>query len=596
MNCKLGRIWIALGLTVTGTFASIIHQATDVSSLNLKFDFIVVGGGTAGNVIANRLTENEHHSVLVLEAGGSDQNILNIEVPFFCIRATPNTAQDWNYTTTAQTGLGGRSLAYPRGFVLGGSSSVNSMIYTRGSKDDYDRFARVSGDEGWSWNSLIPYMRKNERFTSPVNRNTTAEFNPAVHSFSGINSVSLPGFPRDTDARVFKAASALGDEFPFNIDMNSGDTLGIGWTQSTIRNGSRSSSVTSYLAPRYISRPNLHVMLNTRVTRILQSGPGAKSAFQTVEYASSAGGIRFRATAAKEVILSAGSIGTPHILMHSGIGDSHSLASLGIAPVHNLPSVGKNLTDHPIVRLSWLVNSTDTFDNIARNATLAADELEQWNTTRTGPLVDSIASQIGWLRLPENSSIIQEFGDPSAGPLSGHLELLFENGVVGTPPPTGNYYTMSTAVVSPTSRGSITLNSSNPFDPPLISPNLLASQFDLLTLREAVRTIQRFAQASTWVGYIISPISVNTTAPDSELDAYIRSHASTIFHPVGTAAMSARGAKYGVVDPDLTVKGLKGLRIVDASVLPFIPAAHTQAAVYIFAERAADLIKASFAG
>ncbi|KAJ7650955.1 alcohol oxidase [Roridomyces roridus] len=561
----------------------------NVSQLNgLKFDFIVVGGGTAGNVIANRLTENPSVSVLVLEAGGSNADVLNIIVPFFNVKATPNTAQDWNFTTTPQVGLGNRAIAYPRGFVLGGSSSVNSMAYTRGSKDDYDRWAKVAGDSGWSWDNVIPYIRRNERFTPPPAANTTQTYDPAAHSLTGINSVRLPTFGRATDALVLNAAASLGQ---LNKDMNSGTPLGFGWIQQTVKNGSRSSSATSYLAPQFIGRPNLHVMLNTRVTRILKNGSGA---LQTVEFAQKAGGARFQITASKEVILSAGSIGTPSILLHSGIGDATELSQLGIPLVHNLPSVGKNLTDHPIVRVSWFVNSNTTFDDAERNATVAAEVFAQWNTTRTGLLSDSTSSQIGWLRLPESSPILRGVTDPSSGPLSPHIELIFADGISVSPPPTGHYLTISAAVVSPTSRGSLALNSTDPFAQPVINPNLLGSPVDVAIQRAAIRSAQNFIKAPAWAGYILAPFSLNDTASDEEVDAFSQTHASTLDHPVGTAAMSARGADYGVVDPDLIVKGLRGLRIVDASVFPFIPAAHTQAATYIVAERGADLIKASF--
>ncbi|KAJ7049707.1 GMC oxidoreductase-domain-containing protein, partial [Mycena amicta] len=188
------RIQILLSVSVyaLGARAAIWENVSDLENLNKKFDFIVVGGGNAGNVVANRLSENPKHSVLVLEAGGSDAGILALEAPLLCITATPDTAQDWNYTTTPQVGLNNRAVSYPRGYVLGGSSAVNYMVFTRGSKEDFDRFARVADDQRWSWDALIPYMRKSERFTPPADHhNTTGQFNPAVHGFNGINSVTL---------------------------------------------------------------------------------------------------------------------------------------------------------------------------------------------------------------------------------------------------------------------------------------------------------------------------------------------------------------------------------------------------------------------
>ncbi|KAJ7773871.1 aryl-alcohol oxidase-like protein [Mycena metata] len=534
---------------------------------------IIEDGGTAGNVVANRLSENPDHSVLVLEAGGSNAGVLDIIVPFFGPLATPNTPQDWNYTTAPQVGLNGRSVPYPRGFVLGGSSSVNYLVYSRGSKEDFDRFAKVTEDEGWSWDRLIPYQRKNERFSPPVDgHNTTGQFNPAVHGFHGINTVSLAGFPSPIDSRVFQTTTEL-EEFPFNLDYNSGLPIGVGWAQSTIKNGSRSSSATSYLAAEFVNRPNLHVLLHARVTRVLPSG---LNAFHRVEFAQDTKGPRYTLTAKKEIILSAGTVGTASILMHSGIGNSSTLSALGIQPLHDLPCVGQEISDHDLLGLGWLVNSNSTtFETAAHNATLAAEQLAQWNNSRTGPLVDNPLSQIAWLRVPDNSSAFQQAGDSAAGPNSPHYELIFANGLLLDPPPTGNFFSIAALVVSPTSRGSITLSNNDPFSPPILNPSLLAP---------------------AWENYIIAPAYVNSSMTDAELDEFIRQNTGPGLHLAGSAKMSAKGADDGVVDPDLIVKGLSGLRIVDLSVAPFIISAHTQAAVYMIAERDADLIKQSWAG
>ncbi|KAG6883452.1 hypothetical protein C0993_006066 [Termitomyces sp. T159_Od127] len=410
---------------------------------------------------------------------------------------------------------------------------------------------------------MLPYFKKSEKWNAPTDhRNITGQFDPSVHGFDGLVGVSLPNDLVPIDPLVINATQQLGGEFSFNLDYNSGKPLGLGWAQNTALQGQRSSSSTAYLASQFLNRPNLSVLVNAQVSRLVQTSHGKTPKFLGVEFRGSDGALH-QLKAKKEVILSAGAIGTPHILLNSGIGSSSALEAVGVKPLVDLPDVGINLSDHAVIGNPWLANSNDTFETIRRNPDPA---LAQWEESRTGPYSDAILDHIAFVRVPQ---ALVPSPDTTAGPNSPHFEIIVSNGLPAfILPSQGNFLALTTIVVSPSSRGSIKLRSNNPFDAPLIDPALLKSDFDKVAMREAIKSALKFASAPAWNNYIIgSAAGLAANETDAALDAYAAANAGTLFHPVGTASMSKKGATNGVVDPDLKLKKVDGVRVVDASVL-----------------------------
>ncbi|KAF5361272.1 hypothetical protein D9758_010313 [Tetrapyrgos nigripes] len=595
-----------------------------------EYDFIVVGAGTAGNVIAARLSEDPTKSVLVIEAGVDDTNVLPIHVPFLAFNLYGSEV-DWNYTTVPQKELNNRTIPVPRGFTLGGSSSISKsrlselvdpllihsfvpgkdlMIWTRESRDLWDHYAEVTGDSGWSWDALEKYWNKISTYVSPTSNSSPLAVppsdDPTLSNGNGPLLVTLPNFPGELDEKVIDASKLLQQEngadsrFKFTADMNTGDSLGFGYNQELTGHGERYSSATGYLHPALNSnRPNLDVLIQTRATRLLQGTNDTSDIphFNQVEVAQSAGGLRFKFSARNEIILSSGAIGTPQLLLLSGVGPKKELEGLGIDIVADRPAVGKNLRDHPLLVTIYEVNSTKTFDDVNRSPALQQQLLEQWQNNRTGLFANTVNSVLGFLRLPDDQ--LEGIQDSASGPNAPHLELLFTDGflpILGSQPATGNYITTVNVVVAPKSVGSLTLESTNgdTFTQPLIDYNIYGDSFDIQAMLQAVNDSETFFSTAPWTedNFIISLAGRNSTsigATEEEKIAFLKDNTVTIFHPVGTASMGSKDED--VTDARLRVRGLKGVRIVDASVFPSIPEGHPLAPIYTLAERAADLIK-----
>jgi len=527
------------------------------------YDYIIVGAGSAGCVLAHRLSEDPGVKVLLLEAGGKDWHPF-IHMPAGLAKIANNKTINWDYSTTPQPQLNDRVVWWPRGKVLGGSSSINAMCYIRGVAGDYDGWA-ANGATGWDWNTVLPYFKRAERNSRGAD---------ALHGADGPLSVSDPRNVNRLSEVFIEAGQQAG--LVRNDDFNGVRQEGIGLYQVTQVDGARCSTAVGYLNP-VKSRPNLTIHTGALVERVALDRQRATG----VVY--SAHGKPMQATATRETILCGGSINSPQLLMLSGIGPADALRKLGIDVVADSANVGRNLQDHLDVCTLQHETQRTSYDR-ANELKLAFDYFLRGHQ---GPGTSNIAEGGAFIRsqiAPDTRPDIQLHFIPA---------MIDDHGRHRIP---GDGYTMHACNLRPRSRGELTLVSSHATDKPRIEPNYLGDPegFDLKVMIECARiSLDLFAQKAfdPYRGASIFP--AKTTLSDSEIVEFVRTKAETVYHPVGTCRMGSDDAS--VVDPQLRVRGIEGLRVVDASVMPTLPGGNTNAPTIMIAERAADLIRGRFA-
>ncbi len=518
-------------------------------------DYIIIGAGSAGCVLANRLTAQPNTTVLLLEAGMPDK-VTEIQIPAAFSKLFKGPL-DWNYTTEPQPECNRRQLYWPRGKVLGGSSSINAMIYMRGHATTYDDWEK-QGNSGWSYADVLPYFKRGEHQERGAD---------PYHGTQGPLNVADHRSPNILSGAFIEAAKATG--IPENPDFNGATQEGVGYFQVTQKNGARHSAAKAYLVPA-LDCPNLAVVTGAMVTRILFEGKKAVG----VEYELNQQRMELRCN--REVILSGGSINSPQLLLLSGIGDGDALQALGIPLVQHLPGVGQNLQDHLLAGIMW--NSTEPI-TLAIAETLP--NLATYLLTKKGPLSSNVAEAGGFVRVTPDAPIpnLQFHFAPSF-----YVEHGFRN-------PAGHGFAVGATLVQPYSRGSITLKTSNPADHPAIQPNYYQDERDLHTMLLGVKLARTIGESAPFAPYRgTEELPGLAMQSDEALIAFIRDTSETIYHPVGTCKMGTD--PLAVVDPHLRVHGIEGLRVVDASIMPTIVNGNTNAPTMMIAEKASDLITA----